>query len=105
MISMIRLFIVLLLSAPMLAFAGFDHVTDAERAALIRLIHVLDSAKPLIDQAEHNQVSDTRFPLDYTQLREDIELIREGISRHISKPARSPRRLPPLQGEYTYRSR
>lgn len=101
---MTRLLLVLLLSVPALAHAEFDHVTDAERAALIRLIHVLDSARPLIDQAEHNQVSDTRFPLDYTQLREDIELIRDGISRHISKPARSPRRLPPLQGEYTYRS-
>lgn len=97
-----RWIIPLLFWVPMVASAEHDHVTEAERAALIRLIHVLDSARPLIDQAEHNQVADTRFPLDYQQLRHDIRLIREGVKRHISKPARSPRRLPPLNGEYTY---
>lgn len=101
---MTRLILIVLLASPALAQAEFDHVSDAERAALIRLIHVLDSTRPLLDQAEHNQVTDTRFPLDYRQLRRDIELIREGLSRHISKPSRSPRRLPTLEGEYSHRS-
>lgn len=102
---MTRWITILLLLITSLAHAEFDHVSEAERAALIRLIHVLDSTRPLIDQAEHNQVSDTRFPLDYDQLRHDLELIRDGLNRHIAKPTRTPRRLPPLQGEYTYRSR
>ena len=80
-----------------------DHVTDAERLALTELIRQLDATLTLIEQAEHNQSADTRFPLDYDQLRSDIGLIRDGVSRHLAKPVRSPRRVPLLDGEYSHR--
>lgn len=84
------------------ADARIDHVTDAERLALTEFIRQLDASLSLIDQAEHNQSSDTRFPLDYSQLRKEIGMIREGVYRHLTKPIRSPRSVPLLQGEYSY---
>jgi len=83
--------------------AQVDHVTDAERLALIKIIQQLDSTFPLIEQAEHNQSSDTRFPMNYGHLKSDIQLIRDGVNRHLSKPVRTPRRIPPVDGEYSHR--
>lgn len=80
-----------------------DHVTDAERLALTEFIRQLDATLALIEQAEHNQSADTRFPMDYNQLRADIGLIREGVFRHLAKPVRSPRPVPMLNGDYSHR--
>ena len=93
-----------LLVAPGLGHAqSHDHLTEAERASLIRLVHLLDSTRPLLDQAEHNQEADTRFPVDYEQLRTDISAMREGLKRHLSRPARSPRKITPISGDYSHR--
>jgi len=103
--SMLSLALMALLTVPGWAQAqSHDHLTEAERAALIRLVHLLDSTRPLLDQAEHNQAADTRFPVDYEQLRADLTAVREGLKRHLSRPARSPRKITPLSGDYSHSS-
>ena len=84
------------------AARGDDYVTAAERQALTQLVEEMRQLEALIDRAEHNRAGHTRFPLNYRALREDWRAVRAAIVRHLEKPARVPRRLPPLKTEYTH---
>jgi RAQPRD family integrative conjugative element protein len=79
-----------------------DYVSEAERQALAQLVSEMQKLERLIDQAEHNRASHSRFPLNYKALREDWRSVQMAISRHLDKPSRVPRKLPPLNADYTH---
>ena len=73
---------------------------DGERAALARIVHELQTMKPLIDQAASQSNPDARIRFQYGWLRQDLERIRLGIQAHIDAPRSAPRSFPPLRGDY-----
>ena len=78
--------------------AGAD--ADAEREALARLIHELESLESLIERAESEADPEARVKLRYEWLRADLERIREALQEHIDAPRAEPRTFPPLRGDY-----
>ncbi len=91
----------LLMISMSFAHAG-DYVTEPERLALKQLAEEMNKLELLIDRAEHNRASHTRFPMNYKALREDWRSVRAAIVRHLDKPSRAPRKLPPLHADYTH---
>ena len=79
-----------------------DYVTESERVALMQLVEEMRKLEVLIDQAEHNRANHTRFPMNYKALRNDWQSVRAAILRHLDKPSRVPRQLPPLHADYTH---
>ena len=86
----------------MSSLSAGDYVTESERLALIQLAEEMNKLEILIDRAEHNRASHTRFPMNYKALREDWRSVRTAILRHLDKPSRAPRQLPPLHADYTH---
>jgi RAQPRD family integrative conjugative element protein len=74
--------------------------TDAENAALARLIHEMETLDGVIRSAESQSDPDTRIRFRYDWLREDLERVRRGIQDHIDAPRIEPRSFPPLRGDY-----
>ena len=89
-------FLILGLSVTPAAFS--DAV--AEREALAKITHELNSLEPLIKRAEANSDQDSRIRFQYGWLRQDLKLISEGIQSHIDSPRAQPRSFPPLRGDY-----
>ncbi|MEZ5489103.1 MAG: RAQPRD family integrative conjugative element protein [Gammaproteobacteria bacterium] len=73
---------------------------DAERDALVRIIHELKALELLIKQAEANADQDARVRFRYDWLRQDLKQIRDGVQLHINAPRAQPRSFPPLRGDY-----
>lgn len=73
---------------------------DAEREALAKIIHELNTLEPLIKRAEANVEQDSRIRFRYDWLRRDLKQIRDGIQSHIDSPRAQPRSFPPLRGDY-----
>lgn len=74
--------------------------TDAEREALARIAHELQTLEPLIREAEFQADPDTRIRFRYDWLRQDLERVRQGIQEHLDAPRSQPRTFPPLRGDY-----
>lgn len=91
---------------PAFADTGIDRspVTgqDDENATLVRLIHELDALAPLVSEAENKALVDTRVRLNYSWLRRDLSLVKEGIEWHLNTPSTEPRSFEPLKGDYRY---
>jgi len=73
---------------------------DAERTALARLEHELETLEPLIRPAESQGDPDARNHFRYDWLRQDLERVRRGIEEHIDAPRAEPRSFPPLRDDY-----
>jgi len=73
---------------------------DAEREALVKVIHELNALEPLIKRAEANAEQDSRIRFRYDWLRLDLKQIKDGIQAHIDSPRAQPRSFPPLRGDY-----
>ncbi|NKB61244.1 MAG: conjugal transfer protein [Gammaproteobacteria bacterium] len=73
---------------------------DAEREALVKIIHELNTLEPLIKHAEANAEQDSRIRFRYDWLRQDLKQIKDGIQSHIDSPRAQPRSFPPLRGDY-----
>jgi len=73
---------------------------DAEREALARLIHEIETLEPLIATAESQASPDARIRFRYDWLRQDLKRVRAGIQEHIDAPRNEPRKVPPLRGDY-----
>lgn len=73
---------------------------DAEREALVRIIHEIEALASLIETAESQASPDTRIRFRYDWLRQDLEHLRAGIQEHIDAPRTEPRTFPPLRGDY-----
>ena len=74
--------------------------TDAERAALARIVHELQTLEPLIRTAESQASPDARIRFRYDWLRQDLARVRLGVQEHIDAPRAEPRTFPPLRGDY-----
>lgn len=73
---------------------------DAEREALAKIIHELNTLELLIEGAEANADQDSRIRFRYDWLRQDLKRVRDGIQSHIDSPRAQPRSFPPLRGDY-----
>ena len=82
------------IAAPALADA------DAEREALVRLVHELETLEPLIRAAESQANPDARIRFRYDWLRQDLARVRSGVQEHIDAPRVEPRTFPLLRGDY-----
>jgi RAQPRD family integrative conjugative element protein len=80
--------------------AGVLAEADAERDALARLVHKLESLEPLIVEASRAADPDARIRFQYDWLRDDLETVRRGIESHIDAAAAEPRPIAPLRGDY-----
>lgn len=74
--------------------------TDAEREALARLAHEIETLEPLVRQAESQAEPDARVRFRYDWLRQDLARVRQGIEEHLSAPRSEPRSFRPLRGDY-----
>lgn len=72
----------------------------AEREALAKIIHELNTLESLIEHAEANAEQDSRIRFGYDWLRQDLKPVRDGIQSHIDSPRAQPRSFPPLGGDY-----
>lgn len=88
--------IAVLLGCPIAASAD----SDAERNALARIKHELESLKPLIEEAKAQADRDARVQFQYDWLTLDLDRISLGIQEHLSAPSTQPRSFPPLKGDY-----
>ena len=77
-----------------------ESLTDPEKPVLHEVVKELDYVLDLIDKAERSRNRDVRFPVNYVQLKEDINQIRDALNRHLQAPRRTPRQLPPIEAEY-----
>lgn len=73
---------------------------DAEREALARLVHELESLEPLIVEASQAADPDARIRFQYEWLRQDLTTVRRGIEAHLEAPRVEPRPVAPLRGDY-----
>ncbi len=73
---------------------------DAEREALARIIHELESLQPLLAKAKAAADPDARIHFRYDWFRRDLERVRQGIQEHIDAPRAEPRSIAPLRGDY-----
>ena len=73
---------------------------DAEREALARLVHELESLEPLISEASRAADADARIRFQYDWLRQDLATVMRGIEAHLEAPHAEPRPVPPLRGDY-----
>jgi RAQPRD family integrative conjugative element protein len=73
---------------------------DAEREALARVVHELETLEPLIRTAQSQANPDARVRFRYDWLRQDLARVRLGVQEHIDAPRAEPRSFPPLRGDY-----
>lgn len=88
--------IAVLLGCPISVFAD----SDAERSALAKIKHEIESLKPLIEEAKAQADKDARVQFQYDWLTLDLDRISLGIQEHLSAPSTQPRSFPPLKGDY-----
>jgi len=87
----------LLLSlASVSAFAS--SATEAE--TLARIEHELTALDALVQQAQTQADADARIQFDYKALEADLDLVKQGIRRHVLAPREQPRSYPALKGDY-----
>jgi RAQPRD family integrative conjugative element protein len=90
----------LLIGVSLIAFQDVLADADAERDALARLVHALESLEPLIVEASRAADPDARIRFQYDWLRHDLETVRRGIEAHIDGAAAEGRPVAPLRGDY-----
>lgn len=84
----------------MLLVATAHADSDAERAALTRLVHELAVLEPLLREAQAQADPDARIHFRYDWLLADLTRVRSGIQDHIDSPRAEPRTVTPLRGDY-----
>lgn len=74
--------------------------TELENAALARVVQVLNSLGPLINEAERQQDQNTHIQFQYDALRSDLNKIKDGIHQKLQPPSVEPRTVAPIEGDY-----
>jgi RAQPRD family integrative conjugative element protein len=72
---------------------------DTERENLARISSELDRVQAMVKDAEDRAPSGQRVKFRYDWLRQDLQMLRDGLADHIDAP-RQPRPVPPLRGDY-----
>jgi len=85
--------VLILISQPALASS-----TEAE--TLSKIDHELTALSALIQTAKGQADATQRVVFDYKALEADLELVKQGIRRHVIAPRTQPREYPPLKGDY-----
>jgi RAQPRD family integrative conjugative element protein len=74
--------------------------TEQENATLARMVQVLNSLTPLINQAEQEQDPNARILFQYEQLCADIQKVKSGIDQKLNPPSIQLRPVTPISGDY-----
>lgn len=74
--------------------------SELENASLARIVNVLNSLNPLIDEAQRQQDKNTRVQFQYDVLKNDLLKIKAGINAKLKQVSIEPRVVTPLQGDY-----
>lgn len=74
--------------------------TELENASLARIINVLNSLTPLINEAKQQQDKTTRVQFQYSALQLDINKIKTGIAEKLQTQTVEPRAVSPISGDY-----
>lgn len=74
--------------------------TDLENEDLVRIIQVLNSLTPIIQEAKVQQNKNTRIHFQYDLLQSDIQKIKAGIKEKLNKTTMEPRVVTPVSGDY-----
>lgn len=99
---MFRHLIFLTLLAPLTSV----HANDSERAELVRLVHALESTRPLLVKAELASDPYDAYSINYRAAQEDLDRIIHGLQEVTQLPRREPRKitdpenLNPITGRY-----
>ena len=72
--------------------------TEAE--TLARIDHELTALDALVQKAKLQADTEQRIQFDYQALEADLELVKQGIRRHVLSPRSQPRTYPALKGDY-----
>ena len=86
---------------PMLSISASAGTGDEEKQLLIKSATELEYVLALIEQAEAKDNKKGNVSLDYSALKGDLVQIQEAITRHASRPKRTPRRIDPLTKAYS----
>lgn len=92
--TLTAILIVLLGTSPVLA------ITDEERAALLRASAELMMVEAIVEEAEQGKNDEDRQPIQYQEIKKDLEKIKQGLLDVINEVRREPRELPPISGDY-----
>lgn len=74
--------------------------SETENIELLRIINILNSVSPLIDEAQRQQDKSARVQFEYEALRGDLTKIKTGIQEKLNTPSIEPRKATPIQGDY-----
>lgn len=83
---------------------GFVNVAAAdvakENETLARVVQILNSLKPLINEAELQHDEGERIGFDYHGLRADLAKVKAGIAHKFDQTLLEPRIIQPIKGDY-----
>ena len=74
--------------------------SDEEKQLLIKSAAELEYVLTLIEQAEDKDNKKGNVSVDYSALKADLTQIQEALTRHATRPKRTPRRVSPLTKNY-----
>ncbi|MBL4885689.1 MAG: hypothetical protein JKY95_14305 [Planctomycetaceae bacterium] len=75
-------------------------ITDVERAALLRASAEIAMIEAIVEEAEQGKNVEDRQPIQYQEIKNDLEKIKQGLLDVINEVRREPRALPPINGDY-----
>jgi RAQPRD family integrative conjugative element protein len=87
-----------LLVLALYSLPSFASTSEAE--TLAKIDHELNALDVLVQQAKAQADQTQRITFDYRALEADLDLIKQGIRRHVMSPRTQPRSYPPLKGDY-----
>ena len=75
-------------------------ITDEERAALLRASAEIMMVEAIVEEAEQGKNDEDRQPIQYQEIKNDLEKIKQGLLDVINEVRREPRALPSISGNY-----
>lgn len=73
---------------------------EQEQAALWQVLNEIEFLHTVVNRAANKQDERARYQFDYPALRRDLRLIKTGITEHLNRVQREPRKLPAIAGDY-----
>ncbi len=74
--------------------------TSTEAETLAKIDHEITALGALVKTAKAQSDRTKRIQFDYQALEADLELVKQGIRRHVLSPRVQPRSYPALKGDY-----
>lgn len=96
---------VLLVLTVLIPFTLVHADPELENENLVRMVNVLNSLTPLINEAQRQQDKTARVQFQYDLLQADINKIKSGITAKLQSTTIEPRNVIPLQGDYLTQKR